>query len=118
MAKNATTWAEQGYGELSNDAVGFSLLLETGDVLLLETGDELLLEDSTYTAKALTTYTEETKTTTGWYDQGFGEFETDLSDTRVTESGDTRVTESGDTRVTESGDMTGKASTAWSSNDG
>lgn len=119
MAKSLSVWrTESGTGELGNENEGLVLLLETGDSLLLETGDDLLLEDSSYEPKALTSWDSETKTATGWHDQGFGEFSvTGSTVERLTEDGTTRLMQDGTVRVLEDGDFTPKATTAWTESD-
>jgi hypothetical protein len=58
MTKPATLWKPDESGTATDDAAGFSLLLETGDKLLLETGDELLLEDTVISEKQAVVWSE------------------------------------------------------------
>jgi hypothetical protein len=113
--KVATAWRPlSGAGDTSSTS-GFLLLEDGVSLLLLEDGVSFIeLETSVVTPKDDTIWgLTDTKATTAWRVDGYGDVGNSATATRTTVLGDTRVTVSGDIRITADGSYTPKDDTIW-----
>jgi len=112
--KSATIWRPQsGTGDATSITDTF-MITESSDFLITESGDFLILDSSVVTPKDDTIWgATDTKASSVWRVDGYGDVGSSATATRVTISGDTRVTISGDSRITADGSYTPKDDTIW-----
>lgn len=114
MVKSSTIWrTETGQGDVGSIDTTY-LITQASDFLTTQSGDFLILNPGSVTPKDDTVWSlSDTKASSIWRVDGFGDVGSTTAEDRLTVSGETRVTVLGDTRITEVGTYTPKDDTVW-----